>query len=90
MNQWVLIGILALLAADYVQIVEEWKTRGLTDTSYKVLVLLVSAPAMIAYGFYSLHSLELAVVFGMFAVFSSLMLLLKLKDTLLTRFRLLR
>lgn len=40
-------GIIILLLAAYVQIIEEWQARGLTDTSYKVLALLCAGPAIL-------------------------------------------
>ena len=44
MSEYILAGLLLLLAADYIQIAEEWKARGLTDTSYKVVLSLIAGP----------------------------------------------
>jgi len=88
MNQWLLIGVLVILAANYVQIIEEWATRGLTDTSYKVCCLLVGGPLCSAWGFESQGSRELAWVFVGLAICAGAMIYMKLRDLIRTRYRL--
>ena len=87
MNSFILTGILVLLAADYLQILEEWTARGLTDTSYKVCMLLIGGPLCIAYGFKMDGSTNLSYLFLGVAICGSLMLLLKLRDFIHTRLK---
>lgn len=87
MNSYILIGLLSILLANYVQILEEWTKRGLTDTSYKVVLTLLGGPLFAAYGFHQIGIDWLAWLFGGFAVCASAMLLLKLRDLVQTRYR---
>ena len=44
------VGIVVLAFGGLLQIWEEWEARGLTDTSYRSLLLMAAGPAMIALG----------------------------------------
>jgi hypothetical protein len=87
MNTYILIGLLALLLADYVQILEEWSARGLSDTSYKVCCLLIGGPLCIAYGFMQSNDAVLASVFLGLSCCGGVMLAVKIRDLLRTRFK---
>lgn len=87
MSEYILAGLLLLLAADYIQIAEEWKARGLTDTSYKVVLSLIAGPLCIAYGFKDIGQAPYAYLFTGLAVCAGIMLSLKLRDFIQTRYR---
>jgi len=87
MNVYILAGLLLILAADYVQIAEEWTARGLTDTSYKVVACLIVGPLLMAYGAYLQEVTWLAALFAGVSLCGSVMLALKLRDLIHTRMR---
>jgi hypothetical protein len=90
MNTYHAIGLLLLLVANYLQIAEEWRQRGLTDTSFKVILLLIVGPAMVAYGsdFEALpwHTLGYSIFAGLAAVMGYL----KARDVIMSRYRMVK
>ena len=85
-----LYGLTLILAADYLQILEEWKTRGLTDTSVKVLLMLIAGPALIAYHWQHREPVWIFYGFTGSAGIAGCLLFLKLRDFLVTKFKLFR
>lgn len=81
-------GVIIILVANYLQIAEEWKQRGLTDTSYRVILLLCAGPSLVAKAFYDEGQLYYTAVFGLFAGAALLMGWMKLKAHVITRYRL--
>ena len=85
-----LIALAVILIADYVQIAEEWGKRGLTDTSFKVLALLIAGPAILVYARWNTSPQWVLIGFGAFSVLACALFLYKLKDFGQTKFKLLR
>jgi hypothetical protein len=90
MNAYLAIGALLLLAANYLQIAEEWRQRGLTDTSFKVILLLILGPALVAYGS-DLEALPWHTLgYSVFAGLAGIMFYLKARDLIVSRYRLVK
>jgi len=90
MNPYISIGLMAILIANYLQIAEEWKQRGLTDTSYRVMFLLAVGPGCAAYGF-DLEALPWhTLAYAGFTFLALAMIYAKTRDRLASRYRLVR
>jgi hypothetical protein len=85
-----LIALAVILFADYLQIAEEWKARGITDTSFKVLTLLAAGPAILIYARWNTSAQWVLIGFGILSLFACMLFLVKLKDLGQTKFKLLR
>ena len=84
MSPWHLltIGLMLYGAGSFLQIWEEWQERGLTDTSFKSLGLLILGPACIAWATRELHSATLAVAAGLPGLLAAWLYIWKLRDWL--------
>lgn len=85
-----LIALAVILLADYLQIAEEWSSRGVTDTSFKVLALLAAGPAILVYARWNTSAQWVIVGFSVLSLFACALFLVKLKDFGQTKFKLLR
>ena len=85
-----LVALAVILLADYLQIVEEWSIRGITDTSFKVLTLLAVGPSILVYARWNTSAQWVLIGFGILSLFACLLFLVKLKDFGQTKFKLLR
>lgn len=50
------VGLLIYGVGAFIQIAEEWQSRGLTDTSFRSLGCLVLGPGLISYSAFSNYS----------------------------------
>lgn len=85
-----LVALAVILFADYLQIAEEWSSRGVTDTSFKVLTLLAAGPAILVYARWGTSAQWILIGFSVLSIFACILFLIKLKDFGQTKFKLLR
>jgi len=85
-----LIALAIILLADYLQIAEEWNSRGVTDTSFKVLTLLAAGPAILIYARWNTSAQWVLIGFAALSAFACILFIIKLKDFGQTKFKLLR
>jgi hypothetical protein len=85
-----LIALAVILLADYLQIAEEWKSRGITDTSFKVLTLLAAGPAILIYARWNTSAQWVLIGFAVLSVFACILFFIKLRDFGQTKFKILR
>jgi len=79
-----------MVVANYMQIIEEWKQRGLTDTSYKVLLTMLTGSILVSKGLLDGNQTALAGAFLGSAALSGVMLIVKVNNLFQTRFKTLK
>lgn len=72
------LGMILYGLGAFLQIAEEWKERGLTDTSFKSLLCLTLGPGLVAYHAIQTHGLSLAIASAAPAALAAVLLYLKL------------
>ena len=82
-----LIGLLALSFSTLKQIQEEWKTRGLTDTSYTALAGLITGGCVTAWAYKTGLPEWMVVVTAIGPSLGVWLFLWKLRDKTRTKFR---
>ena len=86
MDTWLVpAGLILYALGAFVQIAQEWRARGLTDTSYPVLLLLAAGPGCLAYAAVDGHARLLVIAATVApAVLALGLVALKLRDRLRT------
>jgi hypothetical protein len=85
-----LVALTVILLANYIQIAEEWKSRGITDTSFKVLTLLITGPAILIYTRWNTSEIWVLLWFAGLSLFACCLFFIKLRDLGQTKFKILR
>lgn len=83
----IIAGIVLFSLGGFIQIVEEWRARGLTDTSYKSLCCLAAGPALIGYAAIDGREYAVAAAAALPALLAAAMIALKLRDRLRSKWR---
>lgn len=80
-------GLILYALGAFLQIAEEWRQRGLTDTSYRSLICLVAGPTLVAIWALSLQHWAIAAITYIPGLLAAVLLGLKVRDLLRTKLR---